>query len=132
MATKKVNRIYSDIDLNFTAHPVTGDLTVKYDVNAVKQSLKTLLLTQYYERPFQPELGSPIYGMLFEPLDVITANTLKLQIELLIRNHEPRVVDQSVTVTPLFDQNAFKVDIYFYVIGLPDPMTYSTILKRRR
>lgn len=132
MATKKVNRIYSDIDLNFTAHPVTGDLAVKYDVNAVKQSLKTLLLTQYYERPFQPELGSPIYGMLFEPLDVITANTLKLQIELLIRNHEPRVVDQSVTVTPLFDQNAFKVDIYFYVIGLPDPMTYSTILKRRR
>lgn len=132
MATKKVNRIYSDIDLNFTAHPVTGDLAVKYDVNAVKQSLKTLLLTQYYERPFQPELGSPIYGMLFEPLDVITANTLKLQIELLIRNHEPRVVDQSVTVTPMFDQNAFKVDIYFYVIGLPDPMTYSTILKRRR
>ena len=132
MATKKVNRIYSDIDLNFTAHPVTGDLAVKYDVNAVKQSLKTLLLTQYYERPFQPELGSPIYGMLFEPLDVITANTLKLQIELLIRNHEPRVVNQSVTVTPMYDQNAFKVDIFFYVIGLPDPMTYSTILKRRR
>jgi hypothetical protein len=62
MAIKQVNRIYSDFDLSFAANPVTGDVAKKYDVNAVKQSLKTLVLTRFYERPFQPKLGSPIYA----------------------------------------------------------------------
>ena len=84
MTTKSVNRIYSDIDLNFLAHPVTGDVSKKYDVDAVKQSLKTLILTNYYERPFQPKLGSPVYGMMFEHVDVPSSNSLKLRLEMLI------------------------------------------------
>ena len=113
MSTKQINRIYSDIDLNFTAHPVSGDVSKKYDVNAVKQSLKTLILTQYYERPFQPKLGSPVYGMLFENVDIISSNSLKLRIEMLINKFEPRVRAQEVTVVPLYDQNAFRITIYF-------------------
>ena len=101
MTTKQINKIYSDIDLSFSANPITGDISRKYDVNAVKQSLKTLILTQYYERPFQPKLGSPVYGLLFENIDMITANTLKLQIELMINKYEPRVRSQEVTVEPL-------------------------------
>ncbi len=132
MTTKAVNRIYSDIDLSFEAHPITGDVTKKYDVNAVKQALKTLILTQYYERPFQPKLGSPVYGMLFDTVDVITANSLKLKLELLINKYEPRVRSQQVDVVPLYDQNAFDVTIYFYVVGIPDPVTFSTILRRSR
>jgi phage baseplate assembly protein W len=132
MTTKQINKIYSDIDLSFSANPITGDISRKYDVNAVKQSLKTLILTQYYERPFQPKLGSPVYGLLFENIDMITANTLKLQIELMINKYEPRVRSQEVTVEPLYDQNAFNVSIYFYVVGIPEPVNFSTILKRSR
>ena len=132
MSTKQLSRIYSDIDLNFTAHPVTGDVSKKYDVNAVKQSLKTLILTQYYERPFQPKIGSPVYGMLFENIDIISANSLKLRIEMLINRFEPRVRSQEVTVLPEYDQNAFRISIYFYVVGIKDPVTFSTILKRSR
>jgi phage baseplate assembly protein W len=132
MSTKQVNRIYSDLDLSFAAHPITGDVARKYDVNAVKQALKTLILTNYYERPFQPKLGSPVYGMMFENIDMITANSLKLRLELLINKYEPRVRSQQVDVVPLFDDNAFKVTIYFYVIGVNDPVTFSTILRRSR
>ena len=132
MTTKAVNRIYSDLDLSFESHPITGDVVKKYDVNAVKQSLKTLILTQYYERPFQPKLGSPVYGMLFDNVDIITANSLKLRIELLINKYEPRVRSQQVDVVPLYDENAFEITIYFYVVGVPDPVTFSTILRRSR
>jgi phage baseplate assembly protein W len=132
MTTKAVNRIYSDLDLSFGAHPITGDVVKKYDVNSVKQALKVLILTQYYERPFQPKLGSPVYGMLFDQVDTITANSLKLRIELLINKFEPRVRSQQVDVVPLYDENAFEITMYFYVIGVPDPVTFSTILKRSR
>lgn len=132
MTTKAVNRIYSDLDLSFAAHPITGDVARKYDVNAVKQSLKVLILTNFYERPFQPKLGSPIYGMMFENIDMITANSLKLRIELLINKYEPRVRSQQIDVVPLFDQNAFKVSIYFYVVGVSDPVSFSTVLRRSR
>lgn len=132
MTTKAINRIYSDIDLNFLAHPNTGDVSRKYDVDAVKQALKTLILTNFYERPFQPKFGSPVYGMLFENIDVPSANSLKLRLELLISQYEPRVRAQEVTVVPLYDENSFRVSIYFYVVGVRDPVTFSTILKRTR
>lgn len=132
MTTKAINRIYSDIDLNFLAHPNTGDVSKKYDVDAVKQALKTLVLTNFYERPFQPKLGSPVYGMLFENIDMPSANSLKLRLELLISQYEPRVRAQEVTVVPLYDENSFRISIYFYVVGVRDPVTFSTILKRTR
>lgn len=132
MATKQVNRIYSDFDLSFAANPVTGDLAKKYDVNAVKQSLKTLVLTRFYERPFQPKLGSPIYGLLFENIDVITANRLQLELEILINKYEPRVRAQNIEVIPEYDMNAFSVNITFYVYGIEGPFNFSTILRRSR
>jgi phage baseplate assembly protein W len=132
MATKLLNRIYSDFDLSFAANPVTGDLAKKYDVNAVKQSLKTLILTRFYERPFQPKLGSPIYAMLFDNIDVISANRLQLELELLISKYEPRVLTQNIEVIPEYDLNAFRVDLTFQVIGVEGPVTFSTILRRSR
>ena len=88
MAIKQVNRIYSDFDLSFAANPVTGDISKKTDANAVKQSIKTLVLTRFTERPFQPRLGSPIYGLLFENIDVVSANRLQLELEILIEKYE--------------------------------------------
>ena len=132
MAIKQVNRIYSDFDLSFAANPVTGDVAKKYDVNAVKQSLKTLVLTRFYERPFQPRLGSPIYALLFENIDVITANRLQLELEILINKYEPRVRAQDIEVVPEYDTNAFSVSITFYVYGIEGPFNFSTILRRSR
>lgn len=132
MTTKTVNRIYSDLDLSFTAHPITGDVAKKFDVNAVKQALKVLVLTNFYERPFQPKIGSPIYGMMFENVDIVTANSLKLRLESLISKYEPRVRSQQIDVVPLFDQNAFDVTIYFYVVGVAEPVSFSTVLRRSR
>lgn len=128
----KTVRIYKDLDLSFSALPGTGDVAKKYDVNAVKQSLRILLLTANGERPFNFLLGSPIYRMLFDPLDMITANMLETQITLLITNREPRVRLNRVEVVPNEDLNRYDVTIYFYVVGLPDPVVYSTFLKRLR
>jgi phage baseplate assembly protein W len=111
---------------------VTGDLAKKTDVNAVKQSLKTLILTRFYERPFQPKLGSPIYGMLFDNIDMISANRLQLELDLLISKYEPRVSTSDIVVTPEYENNAFRVDITFIVVGVEGPVTFSTILKRSR
>jgi phage baseplate assembly protein W len=111
---------------------VTGDVAKKYDVNAVKQSLKTLVLTRFYERPFQPKLGSPIYALLFENIDVITANRLQLELEILINKYEPRVRAQDIEVVPEYDTNAFSVNITFYVFGIEGPFNFSTILRRSR
>lgn len=132
MDIKKVNRIYSDFDLSFAANPVTGDVAKKYDVNAVKQSLKTLILTRFYERPFQPRLGSPIYAMLFENIDIISANRLQIELDILISKYEPRVVTQNIEVIPEYDENAFRVNLTFQVVGVEGPVTFSTILRRSR
>jgi len=125
-------RIYKDLDLSFAPLPGTGDVAKKYDVNAVKQSLRILLMTANGERPFNYKLGSPIYKMLFDPMDMITANMLQNQITLLIRNYEPRCRLEQVDVNPNQDLNQYDITIIFYVVGLPDPVTYSTFLKRLR
>lgn len=132
MRTKEVTRIYKDFDLAFTANPITGDVAKKYDVNAVKQSLKTLVLTQFYERPFQPTLGSPIYKLLFDNLDAITANRIELEIDLMINRHEPRIRNHTVTVYPNPDANSYGVEIEFYVYGIRDPAKLTTFLSRSR
>ena len=128
----KTVRIYKDLDLSFTPHPGTGDLGMKFDINSVKQSLRILLLTSNGERPFNYILGSPIYKMLFEPMDLITANMLESQISLLIRQWEPRCKLELVEVMPNFDLNQYDINISFYVTGNPNPITYSTFLKRAR
>jgi phage baseplate assembly protein W len=128
----KTARIYKDLDLSFTPLPGSGDAAKKYDVNAVKQSLRILLLTANGERPFNYLLGSPIYRMLFEPMDMITANMLETQITILITNQEPRVRLNKVEVIPNEDLNRYDITLYFYVVGLPEPVVYSTFLKRLR
>lgn len=128
----QVTRLYKDLDLTFSQHPVSADVAKKLDVNAVKQSLTILLKTQHYERHFKPELGSPIYRLLFEPMDPITTNVLKQNISELIQNFEPRVRLNSLEVNANYDHNQYDINIYFQIVGLPGPVVYSTFLKRMR
>jgi len=124
-------RLYKDIDLSFTRHS-SGDVGRKVDVNAVRQALSTLIFTQFGERPFQPGLGSPLYRLLFEPMDAITVEVLKKALENVIQNYEPRVILDRIDLVPFYDENSYELTIFFTVVGIPTPVTYSTTLKRLR
>jgi hypothetical protein len=129
MATQK---IYSDIDLTFRRIPVTGDVAIRYDDQAVISSVRNLLLTNFYERPFQPNVGSNLSGLLFEPSTNITASILADEITNVIKNYEPRALlnDIKVTLTP--DQNAFSVRMSFFIGNNTSPTNVSLLLQRSR
>jgi phage baseplate assembly protein W len=128
----KTNKRYKDLDLSLTIHPVRKDVNKLSDERAIIQSIKTLLLTKHYERPFNPDFGSNINKLLFEPLDPITAVSLKREIEQTVKNYEPRVSLQSVIVKPDFDNNAFSVSIIFIMKSLSQPITIQFFLARDR
>lgn len=134
MATVKTNiaRQYRDLDLNFLAHPVKKDVTKHIDEMAVINSVKNLILTNHYERPFQPDLGSNVQKLLFENMDNITASAIEREIEQTIINFEPRVKLNSLDVVPDFDNNTFSVNMEFYIINRTDPITIQFFLQRVR
>jgi len=116
---KRSSRVYKDLNLNFTANPVTGDVATVTDVNAVKRSVRNLLLTNHYDRPFHPEIGSNIPYLLFENFGPITGNQLARQIEEMIATFEPRANVESVECFPVPDSYKYDVRIYFYVQNMP-------------
>ena len=130
--SKRQNRKFSDIDLDFGRNLVTSDVATVTDVVAVKRSVKNLVQTNFYERPFNPELGCGVRELLFEPFTPITRVLLERKIEEVLKNYEPRCVLQSITVDDDQDRNRLLVNIYFYVRGIPGPQTVSTFLQRLR
>ena len=130
---KRSSRVYKDLNLNFTRNPVTGDVATVTDVNAVKRSIRNLLLTNHYERPFHPEIGSDIPALLFENFGPITGNQLSRNIEEMILNFEPRARVESGECFPVPDSNRYDVRIYFYVENLPTELIeFQTILESVR
>ena len=126
------SRRFRDIDLDFTRNAVTNDVNVVEDVIAVKIALKNLIQTNFYERPFQPELGCCIRELLFENFTPMTKVFLERKIEEVIVNYEPRVQLQNVGVDDDQDNNRLVVDIYFYVVGVSGPQQVQTFLQRVR
>ena len=125
-------RIFSDLDFNFTAHPVTGDVARRYDESAIKASIKHLLLTKHFERPFHSEIGSPITQLLFEPASPMTIVMIKRAIEDVITNFEPRVSLIEVQVFDNLDNNAVSVTIVFKIKNTTTPITLDLVLERTR
>jgi phage baseplate assembly protein W len=123
---------YSDLDLNFMIHPVRKDINKLKGEYAVITSLKNLLMTNHYERHFQPEIGSNIRGLLFEQLDNVTASNIQREIELTVKNFEPRVTLVSVTVSPDIDNNAFSVNMEFFTTNKTESITINFLLERVR
>ena len=130
MAT--LQKIYSDIDFTFLPKPVVKDIALSYDTQAIIRSIRNLLLTNYYERPFNPDLGSKITGLLFENISPVVASTMELIIRNLIDTYEPRAKLQSVKVTPQPDINAYGVTISFYTENATLPTTITIFLERIR
>ena len=128
----ETTRNYKDIDLDFIAHPITGDINKKTGINAIVQSLKTLLFLNHYEKPFHPEIGSNIRKMLFENLDPVTANILAKEIKITVDNFEPRVSIRNVFVTENYDENGFDVTLEFIIKNTAEPIAVSFFLERLR
>ena len=130
---KRSSRVYKDLNLNFGINPVTSDVTAVTDVNAVKRSVRNLLLTNHYDRPFHPEIGSNVTALLFENFGPITGNQLTRTIEEMIANFEPRARVESVECFPLPDTNTYDIRIYFYVENLPaELIEFQTLLEAMR
>lgn len=134
MATTYTNitRDFSDLDLNFTLHPVRKDINRHVNEMAIINSVKNLILTNHYERPFQPELGSNIRRLLFENLDVITASSIEREIGQTLVNFEPRVRVNKIEVNADFDNNGFKVYLEFFVVNRSEPISINFFLERVR
>jgi phage baseplate assembly protein W len=132
MATTNVTRQYRDLDLNFTIHPLRKDVNKNLDEVAIVNSIKNIVSTNHYEKPFQPDFGSNVRRMLFESLDNITASALEREIEQSITNYEPRVKLLGVKVIPDFENNGFNVEMQFYILNKSEPVTITFLLERLR
>lgn len=131
MATRNT-RIFSDLDLNFIANPVTGDVSRKFDESAIKQSVKNLIMTNHYERLFHPEIGSQVTSLLFEPFSPLLQVTLERAIINTINNYEPRV--QVLEVEVRLDENNYSVhvSITFRIVNTERPLVVDFTLRRTR
>lgn len=125
-------RNFSDLDLNFTAHPVTKDIVLRYDENAIKTSLKNLIMTSNFERPFHSEIGSPIKRLLFEPATPMLGVVMKRAIVDTVNNFEPRVELLNVDVYVGEDSNAIRVTIEFKIRNTERPLSLDIVLERTR
>lgn len=128
----KPEPIFSDLDFNFTRNPISGDISRKTDVEAIKQSMKNLICTMYYERPFNSRIGSSVNSLLFEPASPLVGMMLKKAIEQVITNFEPRVDLEQVVVTSTPDEYKIDVEIHYTILGTQALQTFNVILERTR
>ena len=123
---------FKDLDFNFTRLSTTSDVARKSDVEAVKQSMKSLIQTRYFDRPFQPYLGSSIADLLFENNTPMTRRLIEKSIREVIDNHEPRARIEDVQVFDEPDTNTYRVRIFFYVVNFTGSEVFETFLVRTR
>lgn len=127
-----IARKFSDLDLDFTKHPVTKDVSRKVNENAIATAIRNLLLTSHYERPFNPDLGSNLKKFLFEPIDNVTTSLIQDSIFETIKNYEPRVTVEEVVAAPNYDLQRYDVYVTFFVKNTVEPITISFFLERIR
>lgn len=128
MAIEGISRAFKDINLSFNAHPVTKDITVLKNENAIKRSVRNIVNTIPRERFFNPTLGSDVRSSLFNFVDYGTASVIEKQIQIAIENFEPRVDNLQINVFPRPDSNEFEVNVIFDIIGQQFPTQEFTFL----
>ena len=133
MANQRISRAFKDISLSFEPHPVTKDLQVLKNENAIRRSVRNIVETIPTERFFNSLLGSDVRSSLFEFVDFGTASTIQDQIQVAIENFEERVENLIVEVDPVPDDNTFNVTVIFDIIGQEFPtQEYSFLLEATR
>ena len=133
MYGNRVSRSYKDISLSFDPHPITKDLPVLKNANAIRRSVRNLVQTIPGERFFRPNLGSSVYESLFDLMDFGTSSLIESEIITTLDNFEPRINNVRVQVDPRFDQNNFDITIFFDIVGQELPtQEFSFILEATR
>ena len=120
-------RQYKDLDLFFGRKQASDDINKVTDIQAVKRSVRNLVLLNHYEKPFHPEIASGVRAMLFENMTPITAFIIAKQVEDVIENYEPRAKLIGVRALPNLDRNEYEVSIEFYVVNTPTELVDLTI-----
>jgi len=129
MAT--VSKKFVDLNPNFEKNPLTGDLPLLKNVDAIKQSVKHIVLTARGERPFRPFFGSTASSALFDNFDIVVSDTITVAIEDALRAYEPRVEVLEVIFVDDIDNNSLDVTIEYRIVGIPlDPQSLNLILER--
>ena len=124
-------RQYTDLDLFFSKKATSKDISKVTDIQAVKRSVRNLVLTNHYEKPFHPEIGSGVRDMLFEPMTPLTAYMLARQVENVVENWEPRARLIGVRASPNLDRNEYEITIEFYVVNTPTELVDLTVFLER-
>ena len=130
--SSRSNKTYSDLNLNFTKNPATNDVARLTDVEAVKRAVRNLVLTNQFERPFHPEIGTSIRDLLFETITPLNAVLLEDRIREVIVNFEPRAELTGIQVFDEIDNNQYRVIINFRVISSSEDVTITEFLQRLR
>ena len=128
----RTDTVYSDFRNDMAVHPLRGDLLLVTNEVSIQQSLRNLLLTNRYERPFRIDVGSNVRQLLFEPATPQTAANLRRAIIETIENHEPRVNLIDIIVTPSPDTNTYSITVVFNLINSEDPQSFDILLERVR
>jgi phage baseplate assembly protein W len=123
---------FKDVSLTFRANPVTGDVVTLLDDDAVKASVKNLVLTMNYEIPFHPEIGCAVMTSLFDNFSPATAINIRRSIMDVLQNFEPRVTVLGVDVQVDPDANGYNAMIIFRIINRPEPVTITLFLQKER
>lgn len=126
------NTIYKDFDIAFRRHPVTGNLAVKKNAESIKQAVKSLILTNKYERPFRPLFGSDIRARLFDLFDPSTESNIKYDVKVAMANYEPRAELLDVGIISDPDSNSIRVNIVFRPINQVNPVMQTITLEAIR
>tara|TARA_R100001369_G_scaffold34522_2_gene59562 strand:+ start:32 stop:463 length:432 start_codon:yes stop_codon:yes gene_type:complete len=124
-------RQYTDLDLNFARKSSNSDVNKLTDVQAVKRSLRNLILLNYYEKPFHPEIAGGIRQMLFENMTPTVSIIIAKQIEQVIANYEPRVRLVAIRAIPDYDKNSYDVNIEFYIVNTPTELVDMSVMLER-
>ena len=130
--SKRSNRIYKDLNMSFTKNPATKDVARLFDVQAIKRAVKNIILTNKYERPFNPDFGCNLRGFLFENITEPLLVIIKDRVAMAIEKYEPRVSVEDVVVKNSSDLNGINIQVSFLINGVEAPITVSTFLQRVR
>ena len=128
MPVERIDKAFRDISASFQVNPLTTDLIAIKNETAIARSIRNLVHTQKGEKFFRPNLGSNVTALLFENVDTLTASSIKTEIELLIKNYEPRVNLNFVSIIPNYDSGEFEAIINYNIIGidvLPQQLSYA-------
>lgn len=128
MAVQRISRAFKDISLSFDMHPVTKDIAVLKNEDAVKRSIRNIVQTIPFERFFNPTFGSDVRTNLFDFVDFGSATVLEEQIRIAINNDEPRASNVTVDVLPKVNINSFEISVYFSIVGLELPQQKFTYI----